>query len=536
MADKNKAIQDQIDALIKELKDNPDLSDEIEVEVNKLQIQLDAKKDNEDKKGLYDKLSELHTAISDTKIQNSDKIDGIVEAIGKIELPTPQVTVQPPEVTVNVPEIKVPETKIPTINVPKPQVNFPEAFSIKRPTWLPKIDLSPITRAIDKLIGAIPQVKWPTAAKDAIAVRLSDGEKFYKALGGLAASVAQGFPFKTSDGEQAAPLVGDDGILKVSGTMTIDTITGAVEITNDAGNPIPVSGTFYQATQPVSAASLPLPSGAATSANQSTANTSLNNIDQNTNGIETLLVAIASYTDGLEDNTAALALESGGNLASIKTNTDKIPALGQALAAASVPVVLTAAQLSTLTPLSTIAVTQSGTWDEVGINDSGNSITVDYATTGSGTATGALRVELPTNGTGVIATVGAVTAITNALPAGSNAIGKLAANSGVDIGDVDVTSAVSATIDHGSNLDIDTSAEQITSTSFACKFGVTIKADITNTGIVYIGNSDVTASGTAATDGFPLSAGESLTLEVTNSNIPYAIASSNNQKVYWVAV
>lgn len=81
----------------------------------------------------------------------------------------------------------------------------------------------------------------------------------------------------------------------------------------------------------------------------------------------------------------------------------------------------------------------------VNIQDGGNSITVDYATTGSGTATGALRVELPTNGTGVIATVGAVTAITNALPAGTNAIGKLAANSGVDIGDVDVTSVVPGT-------------------------------------------------------------------------------------------
>lgn len=139
-----------------------------------------------------------------------------------------------------------------------------------------------------------------------------------------------------------------------------------------------------------------------------------------------------------------------------------------------------------------IAVSQSGTWDEIGINDSGNSITVDYATTGSGTATGALRVELPTNGTGVIAsvgaissvvqvgdnsgsltvdyattgsgtatgalrvelptngtgviaTVGAVTAITNALPAGTNAIGKLAANSGVDIGDIDVTTVIPGT-------------------------------------------------------------------------------------------
>lgn len=101
----------------------------------------------------------------------------------------------------------------------------------------------------------------------------------------------------------------------------------------------------------------------------------------------------------------------------------------------------------------TVAVTQSGTWDEVGINDSGNSITVDYATTGSGTATGALRVELPTNGTGVIATVGAVTAITNALPAGTNAIGKLAANSGVDIGDVDVLSIAAGDNNIG-NVDI----------------------------------------------------------------------------------
>jgi hypothetical protein len=41
---------------------------------------------------------------------------------------------------------------------------------------------------------------------------------------------------------------------------------------------------------------------------------------------------------------------------------------------------------------------------------------------------------------GTVTTVTAVTSITNALPAGTNAIGKLAANSGVDIGDVDVTS------------------------------------------------------------------------------------------------
>lgn len=48
--------------------------------------------------------------------------------------------------------------------------------------------------------------------------------------------------------------------------------------------------------------------------------------------------------------------------------------------------------------------------------------------TGHGTAAGTIRVELPTDGTGVIAgvtTVGAVTAITNALPAGSNLLGSI---------------------------------------------------------------------------------------------------------------
>lgn len=56
------------------------------------------------------------------------------------------------------------------------------------------------------------------------------------------------------------------------------------------------------------------------------------------------------------------------------------------------------------------------------------------AVSGSGTATGALRVELANNGTGVVG-----------LNAGTNAIGKLAANSGVDIGDVDVTSIAAGT-------------------------------------------------------------------------------------------
>jgi hypothetical protein len=50
---------------------------------------------------------------------------------------------------------------------------------------------------------------------------------------------------------------------------------------------------------------------------------------------------------GTNLNTSTLALEAGGHLASLDT---KLPSQGQALAAASLPVVLTAAQLTTLTP------------------------------------------------------------------------------------------------------------------------------------------------------------------------------------------
>lgn len=77
---------------------------------------------------------------------------------------------------------------------------------------------------------------------------------------------------------------------------------------------------------------------------------------------------------------------------------------------------------------------------------------------GSVTATQATGTNLHTvvdSGTiTTVSTVTSVTAIANALPAGTNAIGKLAANSGVDIGDVDVTS-----ISAGTNLigDVDIS-------------------------------------------------------------------------------
>lgn len=74
---------------------------------------------------------------------------------------------------------------------------------------------------------------------------------------------------KQSDGSQKTQIVDGSGNVIASTSNALNTSTN---ITNSS---LPVTGTFFQATQPVSASSLPLPTGAATSANQSTEISSL---------------------------------------------------------------------------------------------------------------------------------------------------------------------------------------------------------------------------------------------------------------------
>jgi len=95
---------------------------------------------------------------------------------------------------------------------------------------------------------------------------------------------------------------------------------------------------------------------------------------------------------------------------------------------------------------------------------------------------------------------------------------------------------ITGTFDTGANLDVDTSAEVLTSTDFDTTQGVMITADSDNSGVVYIGNSDVDAGATDATSGIPISAGESIFFSASNPNVVYVIGSAVNQKVYWLAV
>ena len=87
--------------------------------------------------------------------------------------------------------------------------------------------------------------------------------------------------------------------------------------------------------------------------------------------------------------------------------------------------------------------------------------------------------------------------------------------------------------DHGSNLDIDLAAEVLTATSFTCKRGVLLRAPYTNTGIVYVGNNDLTAGILVGTDGTPMYAGDAARFPVDNPNKLWVRATELNQKMFW---
>lgn len=163
----------------------------------------------------------------------------------------------------------------------------------------------------------------------------------------------------------------DVDVTRVSGTVTVD----------GSGVTQPVSGTFWQATQPVSLASVP--SHAVT-----------------------------------------------GPLTDAELRATAVPVSGTFWQATQ-PVSGTVAISGTVT-VGSHAVTNAGTF---AVQVDGAGLTALQSIDGKITAcnTGAVVISS--------GTITAVTSITNALPAGTNAIGKLAANAGVTIGAVEIAAA-----------------------------------------------------------------------------------------------
>ena len=150
--------------------------------------------------------------------------------------------------------------------------------------------------------------------------------------------------------------------------------------------------------------------------------------------------------------------------------------------------------------------------------------------------TNALRVEQTIGGTAV----GTGNEVPVTIAAGTAAIGKLAANSGVDIGDVDVTSTVHpagiSTIAHGERAGSETAVQLATA---AAKY-VRLKARVSNTGSIWIGNSNAVTKGagtTTTTCGFQLAAGEDTGwLPATNLNLFWIICDNATDHVTYMVI
>ena len=218
---------------------------------------------------------------------------------------------------------------------------------------------------------------------------------------------------------------------------------------------------------PVSAAALPLPTGAATSANQTTSNASLASIDSKLTAplavtgpltdtqLRASAVAVSAAALPLPAGAATSTLQTTGNasLVTIANNTGNIPTVGQKISASSLPVVIASDQSAipvsgtlSVTGVSTAANQTNGTQKTQVVDGSGNVI-------GSALVSGVQRlaVTLAAGGTpGVTApnytdVIGAVDTATGftqqlqvdssknlkvnlqtALPAGTNALGSVA--------------------------------------------------------------------------------------------------------------
>jgi hypothetical protein len=165
-----------------------------------------------------------------------------------------------------------------------------------------------------------------TTAAAPFAFRLSDGAAFYDArqiralTSADVTSVVQsgswnvgitGTPTVTANIGTVGTLATDtsvNSLLKPASTLAAVTTVGAV---TSITNPVSVTGTFFQATQPISAATLPLPIGATTLVEQQLQTTSLQLIDDILGTVAAGVAGIKSALVGAVFNTTLPTLTNG---------------------------------------------------------------------------------------------------------------------------------------------------------------------------------------------------------------------------------
>lgn len=290
-------------------------------------------------------------------------------------------------------------------------------------------------------------------------------------------------------------------------------------------------------------ANTPVITGFATSAKQDIGNTSIASIDTKTPALGQALAAasvpviLPAATISTLTPPAAItnfANETGGNLASIKTNTDKIPSLGQALGSASVPVVLPTAQITTLTPPA--AITGYSTETTLAAINTKLVSGTDIGDVTINNASGAAAVNIQDGGNTI--TVDGTVAVTNA---GINTIAGAVSGTEMqvdvltiaagdnNIGNVDLASAIPA----GSALIGKVGIDQTTpGTTNKVSLGtdiVTVKTDQTTHGTTDKVASDLTLiKGTATSVGNGTSDNGCQRVTIASDNTAFSIIASGN--------
>jgi len=229
---------------------------------------------------------------------------------------------------------------------------------------------------------------------------------------------ARGFVGVGMDGTTARFIVVDTtGRQVVVGAGTAGTPTGGV---------LSIQGVAGGVVVPISVATLPLPSGAATETTLGTraseatlllvqAKTDNLDVALSTRATEATLALIKAKTDNLDVGLSTRATETtlGTRLAEA-TFTARINTLGQKAMAASTPVVLASDQ-------TVIPVSQSGSWTvQQGTPPWSVTVPAPLTTTGGGTEATALRVTIASDSTGLLSVDdngGSLTVDTPQLPA-----------------------------------------------------------------------------------------------------------------------
>lgn len=223
-------------------------------------------------------------------------------------------------------------------------------------SFLVLVTLIPAVRAATNFVGQITQntsfngVAQPVTVSGSVSATVSGSTVQVTGLGGAAVAIsAASLPLPTGAATEAtlSTLNGkvtavDTGNVTISAALPAGANTiGKVDQGTGGASAWKVDGSAV--TQPISAAALPLPAGAATSANQATQNAYLLTISTTQGPNVTQPISAASLP--LPTGAATSAAQTTGN-SSLSSIDGKLNSLGQKTMAGSVPVVLASDQTS----------------------------------------------------------------------------------------------------------------------------------------------------------------------------------------------